>query len=85
MLPLTVALGFSVFFFGCAASRSVKNFGGRVAGRDLFLLVRETAGEAEANSARLTGADRNVVVRRDLCAVFLGIDCVLPGSVPRTP
>ena len=47
--------------------------------KGLALRVQETAGEPQANHARLTGADRHLVVGRDLGAVFVGIDGVLPA------
>ena len=47
--------------------------------KGLALLVRNSAGEPQANHARLTGTDRGPVVRRDLGAVFLWIDRVLPA------
>ena len=43
------------------------------------LLVQGTAGEPQAKHAGLTGADRHLVVRRDLGALSVGIDRVLPA------
>ena len=43
----------------------------------LALLVQETAGEPQANHRGLTGADIDVVVRRDLGALLLGVHRVL--------
>ena len=47
--------------------------------KGLALLVRHTAGEAQANHARLTGTDRDVVVRGDLGPVVVWIDRVPAG------